>query len=453
MRVGFLCLLAVLLWGGPAASAATVPLDSRGELGVVRLARPAGPARALVFLYSDTDGWTPALDRAAVRLAADGIAVAGVDLPQHLEALARSDARDCLYLVSAVEELSKRLQKELGARDYRSPILAGVGAGGTLAYAALAQAPQVTVEGAASLDPSPALATRLPLCPGAPAMAAPGGGFAYGRRDDLPGWWRVVRRGTADPYPFADAVPAAETVTLPAGTDLVRALVEAIEPAVAEIDTADDSPLADLPIVPLEPQGAPSGLLAIILSGDGGWRDLDRQIGEWLAAHGTGVVGLDSLRYFWSEKRPEQIAADLERISATFRHRFHAKRVVLIGYSFGADVLPATWRALPPAERDRIVQLSLLGLSPSADFEFHVGGWLGLSEGSRPVGADVATLDLARVQCFYGREEEDSFCRDPQLAAAERIETRGGHHFDGDYAALAQRILDGARRRLVAGAR
>ena len=30
---------------------------------------------------------------------------------------------------------------------------------------------------------------------------------------------------------------------------------------------------------------------------------------------------------------------------------------------------------------------------------------------------------------------------------AEIIETAGGHHFDGDYDALALRILDGFRRR------
>jgi type IV secretory pathway VirJ component len=30
---------------------------------------------------------------------------------------------------------------------------------------------------------------------------------------------------------------------------------------------------------------------------------------------------------------------------------------------------------------------------------------------------------------------------------AEVVRTEGGHHFDGDYDALAQRILEGARRR------
>jgi type IV secretory pathway VirJ component len=35
---------------------------------------------------------------------------------------------------------------------------------------------------------------------------------------------------------------------------------------------------------------------------------------------------------------------------------------------------------------------------------------------------------------------------------AELIATKGGHHFDGDYVALAGIILDGARRRAGAAA-
>jgi type IV secretory pathway VirJ component len=52
------------------------------------------------------------------------------------------------------------------------------------------------------------------------------------------------------------------------------------------------------------------------------------------------------------------------------------------------------------------------------------------------------------VQCFYGEEEPESLCPDPLFDRAERIRTRGGHHFDGDYEALAGRILEGAGRRL-----
>lgn len=439
------------LLAGEAARAAPTMLDSGTILGRVHLARPAGHVTGVLFLYSDRDGWTPELAAAAGRLAGDGLAVVGVDLAPYLAALDASDERDCHYLVSVVEELSKRLQKELDVERYRTPLLAGVGMGGTLAYAALAQAPAVTVAGAVSLDPSATVTTRLPICKGAPFTPAEGG-FAYGRRDALPGWWRVASRGGADPFAFADNVAGAARVAVPADADLATALAAVLEPMLEASGAAAGDDLADLPLVPIAPQGPGTGLLAVIVSGDGGWRDIDKQIGEWLAARGVGVVGLDSLRYFWSKKPPETIARDLRRIFDHYLALFDARAVVLIGYSFGADVLPATWRAMAPADRDRVVQLSLLGLSTAADFEFHVSGWLGLGHGKRPVALDAPSLDPARVQCFYGVEESDSFCREPAFAAVERIETKGGHHFDGDYAALARRILEGAQRRLAASA-
>jgi len=60
--------------------------------------------------------------------------------------------------------------------------------------------------------------------------------------------------------------------------------------------------VAKLPLIEL-PASHPSPLLAIIVSGDGGWRDLDKVIAEKLSRNGVSVVGCDSLRYFWSYRR------------------------------------------------------------------------------------------------------------------------------------------------------
>ena len=51
--------------------------------------------------------------------------------------------------------------------------------------------------------------------------------------------------------------------------------------------------------------------------GDGGWRDLDKTMGEWMAQQGVHVVGFDALRYFRSKRRPEEFAADLAAIAAS----------------------------------------------------------------------------------------------------------------------------------------
>ena len=96
-----------------------------GRFGHVRAYAPANGGNAgLVFLFSDADGWNAALDANARALAGDGVAVIGVDLPQYLRGLAASDD-GCHYLISEIEELSKRSQRELGFAGYRTPILAG----------------------------------------------------------------------------------------------------------------------------------------------------------------------------------------------------------------------------------------------------------------------------------------------------------------------------------------
>ena len=87
--------------------------------------------------------------------------------------------------------------------------------------------------------------------------------------------------------------------------------------------------------------------MAIVYSGDGGWRDIDKDIADRLHELGMPVVGVDSLRYFWSEQRPKVAAADLAQIIAHYRIAWQRGRVILIGYSFGADVLPFLVNRLP----------------------------------------------------------------------------------------------------------
>lgn len=62
---------------------------------------------------------------------------------------------------------------------------------------------------------------------------------------------------------------------------------------------------------------------------------------------------------------------------------------------------------------------------------------------------EILRQNLGLFQCFYGAEEEYTLCRAPELADAEIIRSGGGHHFGGDYQALAEKILDGAARRLA----
>ena len=194
--------------------------------------------------------------------------------------------------------------------------------------------------------------------------------------------------------------------------------------------------------------------IAIFYSGDGGWRDIDKEVGGALQAQGIPVVGVDSLHYFWSERKPQETADDLGRIIDYYTKHFNVQHVLLIGYSFGADVIPASFTRLQPRVRDRIVQMSLLSLSRKVDYVISVMGWLGAS--SEGKGGDpldfLKTINPKIVQCIYGKDDdEDVAC--PALAGTgvEIIGLDGGHHFDDDYETVANKIIAGlniAERRL-----
>jgi pimeloyl-ACP methyl ester carboxylesterase len=122
----------------------------------------------------------------------------------------------------------------------------------------------------------------------------------------------------------------------------------------------------------------------------------------------VSVVGIDSLRYFWRRKTPEETAHDLARVIRTYARRWHAKSIALIGYSFGADVLPFAYNRPPERVCARVTMLSLLGFAPAADFEIRVGGCLGLppSANAPPARPEIAKVppELGAVLLWRGRD-------------------------------------------------
>ncbi|MGY4526131.1 virulence factor family protein [Pseudomonas sp. TE21394] len=196
-----------------------------------------------------------------------------------------------------------------------------------------------------------------------------------------------------------------------------------------------------IPVVEV-PAGQTTDTVTLFLSGDGGWRDLDRDVAGEMAKLGYPVVGIDTLRYYWQHKTPEQSAADLSELMQHYRQKWGTKRFVLTGYSFGADVLPAIYNRLPVEDQQRIDAVMLLAFARSGSFEIEVEGWLGKEGQEAPTGPEMARLPASKVVCVYGVEETDeSGCTD-KTAVGERLKLPGGHHFDENYPALAKRLID-----------
>jgi len=422
---------------------------SHGLFSDIRLARPAGAVRQFAMVLA-AGGPTSAHERALIeRLTAAGALVAVVPLAPFWPRLEAQSGK-CLYAAGAFENLSRHLQASERLPTYLTPILVGADANAAVVYALLAQAPAGTFAAGLADGFCPRLALRAPLCAANGLRwkkAAAGGGFELlpppAASAPAAAWIATPEPAPAtcraqDARAFALSVPHGEwLVADDAGAAFAAAWRKL---AAGEVALAPPpAQLADLPIVEV-PAVGDGRRFAVLLSGDGGWAGIDERLGAAFAAQGIPVAGFDSLRYFWSARTPEGLAADLDRVIRYYAARWHRDEVILVGYSQGADVLPFALNRLPPATRASVKLTALLGPGQKASFEFHVSNWLGPS-GDLPIAPEARKLFADDTLCLYGRDEKDSLC--PELAPghARAMPFTGGHHFGGDYDVLAARIL------------
>jgi type IV secretory pathway VirJ component len=210
----------------------------------------------------------------------------------------------------------------------------------------------------------------------------------------------------------------------------------------ASAAAAQSGAVADLPLVEL-PADSARPYLAVLLTGDGGWADLDRQVSSRLVAAGVSVVGWNSLKYYWVQRSPEEASRDLERILGFYLAKWKKSRVLLVGYSRGADVLPFLASRLEPERLKQVRLLALLGPATSNRFEPLATEYthLGARAPALPLAPEVDKLRGLRILGFHGTGETDSLCRGADPGLLECVELAGGHHFAGAYAQIAERIL------------
>ena len=207
--------------------------------------------------------------------------------------------------------------------------------------------------------------------------------------------------------------------------------------------------LDDLPLVEVRAgTGEAHDVMAVMLTGDGGWGFLDRRIGHELARAGIPAVGWNSLRYYWRGRTPDEAAADLQRILDRYGAAWHKRRFLLVGYSFGADALPFLVNRLRPEVRSRIVGVSLVAIGRDAAFRFHPTDWVKWRRPTRFLTVpEVRRLAGFPVTCIYGVRDGATQVSCPQLRGTgiRVFALPGGHHFDGAYRRVAGLVLQTLR--------
>ena len=209
---------------------------------------------------------------------------------------------------------------------------------------------------------------------------------------------------------------------------------------------AEDGRMRPLPIGELPAEGS-GRAFAIVLTGDGPTGGTGKRAAADLAAHGIPSVIWHSLRYYWSPRTPEQAARDLDRLIRHYGERWGREKVVLVGYSMGADVLPFLINRLPEETRARIGGVALLALAHDAVFEFRIEQWWRTSTAPRfATRPEVERLAGLEVLCVWGRGDDKAACAEMATAPLRVVELRGGHHFEGDLPRLLRVVREMAER-------
>jgi pimeloyl-ACP methyl ester carboxylesterase len=151
----------------------------------------------------------------------------------------------------------------------------------------------------------------------------------------------------------------------------------------------------------------------IFSSGDGGWRDFEQKNGEWLSQNGSWVLGIDMVKYIERPLSEENIIEDYRQFFAVFRNSVPNNKdrpIILIGYSFGAELIVPLLTHLTPD--DRIAGLALISPGERGSFKIR------LAESS---GSDISFLladylpKLAGLPIFFLHGELDRIGATPKL--------------------------------------
>lgn len=200
--------------------------------------------------------------------------------------------------------------------------------------------------------------------------------------------------------------------------------------------------MKDLPLEASTSEGSKSDLV-LYLTGDGGWNSFSQKIKEEFEKKGYGVVSLNSRKYFWKGKSPEVFARDIENISNYFMKSWKKASLIIVGYSFGADVASFLPGLLTMELSNKIKKIALLSPSASTDFEVKLSDLMATSDDDArkyKVGSAIEKNKLP-MACVFGKDE--NLLLKTSLAENDSLkiyQLPGGHHYNDDFSLLMDTI-------------
>jgi type IV secretory pathway VirJ component len=453
----------VLVNAAGSLGALSVDTVSVSPFGKVFIYNTRSTPSNVVIMISGDGGWKYGVVSFAEEFSKMNSLVIGVDILRYYKEL-KQRTDDCYRVAADFAELATAIEKKYNLPEYKPAIIMGYSSGATLVYGILAQSRPGTFGGGISLGFCPDIELPKMLCEtnGLTEKVDVTGKSYFLEPDARLGNHWIVLQGKLDKIcnyeevaDFVSKTADAELITLPeAGHGFAKwstfmpewkkAFISMTEqPVKDQVPEGITDLVSNLPLAitnaktPLKDKP-----VALIVSGDGGWYSFEQSISDKLAILGIPTIGLDSKKYFWKRRTPEQTASDMAMALNFYSKEWGRENFILIGYSLGAEIVPFIVNRLPSEIKTKIISSVLLSPATSTDFEIHISNMLGMGnrQNKYSVMDEIITMQPVPTLIIYGSGEKTDV---PDLLSGKGVTIKkipGDHHYKFDIPLIIKTI-------------
>lgn len=183
--------------------------------------------------------------------------------------------------------------------------------------------------------------------------------------------------------------------------------------------------------------------LILYITGDGGLNTFNKSLIHAFEEKQYGVVTLNSRKYFWNQKNPEIFAKDIEQIALQYMKVWDKSSLIIIGYSFGADVAAFLPNRISKILLSKIKTMVLLSPSSSTDFVIHVTDLMATSDNAGRKYKIESAITSSSVPTFVLFGKEESLLLKNKLKDGSNVtvfDLPGNHQYQQNYSLLVQKM-------------
>jgi type IV secretory pathway VirJ component len=184
--------------------------------------------------------------------------------------------------------------------------------------------------------------------------------------------------------------------------------------------------------------------VAFLISGDGGWFGFEQSIADNLANLGIPTIGLDSRKYFWKRKTPEETAGDVAEALNYYCRKWGREKFFLVGYSLGSEIVPFIATRLPANMESKLVSAVLLSPEIDTDFEIHISNMLGMGnrQNTYNVSEEIIKMKAIRTLIIFGEGEKSKVPESVTGTTAKIVKIPGDHHYKFNLTLIIQTMKE-----------